>query len=342
MAVDAGDPSPVPTGKPATLEDVAAAAGVSRALVSIVIREAPGASAATRERVLRAADELGYRPDVRARLLARTQSKLIGTVFGMAGTFHFDVLDGLYNAAEDRGYELILSALTHSRGEARAVQSLQDFRLDALIMIGPDTDTPTLAGKVPLVLVGWRVDDPTVDSVRTSDAQGMALAVDHLVERGHRRIVHVDGGDGTVSKSRRDEFLRAMDAHGLKGEARVLAGGLTRLEGYTAARTMIDDPRLPTAVIGFNDEVAVSVLEAFLHAGYRVPQDVSVIGWDNSLVSKLPHIRLTTVSQDPPLMAKLAVDRAIARVEGGPIGERDIVLEPSLKVRATTGSARVD
>jgi DNA-binding LacI/PurR family transcriptional regulator len=67
-----------------------------------------------------------------------------------------------------------------------------------------------------------------------------------------------------------------------------------------------------------------------------------VIGWDNSLVSKLPHIRLTTVSQDPPLMAKLAVDRAIARVEGGPIGERDIVLEPSLKVRATTGSARVD
>ena len=120
--MDAGDATPVPTGKPATLEDVAAAAGVSRALVSIVIREAPGASAATRERVLRAADELGYRPDVRARLLARSQSKLIGTVFGMAGTFHFDVLDGLYNAAEDRGYELILSALTQSRGEARAVQ----------------------------------------------------------------------------------------------------------------------------------------------------------------------------------------------------------------------------
>ena len=135
--MDAGGASPVPTGKRVTLEDVAAAAGVSRALVSIVIREAPGASAATRERVLRAAADLGYRPDVRARLLARNQSKLIGTVFGMAGTFHFDVLDGLYTAAEDRGYELILSALTHSRGEARAVQSLQDFRFDALIMIGP-------------------------------------------------------------------------------------------------------------------------------------------------------------------------------------------------------------
>ncbi len=139
----------MPPGKRVTLEDVAAAAGVSRALVSIVIRDAPGASAATRERVMRAAADLGYRPDVRARLLARSQSKLIGTVFGMAGTFHFDVLDGLYTAAEARGYELILSALTQSRGEARAVQSLQDFRLDALVMIGPDIEKPMLAGKSP-------------------------------------------------------------------------------------------------------------------------------------------------------------------------------------------------
>lgn len=332
----------MPPGKRVTLEDVAAAAGVSRALVSIVIRDAPGASAATRERVMRAAADLGYRPDVRARLLARSRSKLIGTVFGMAGTFHFDVLDGLYTAAEARGYELILSALTQSRGEARAVQSLQDFRLDALVMIGPDIEKPMLAGRVPLVAVGWHVDDPAVDCVRTSDEKGMALAVDHLVERGHRRIVHVDGGEGTISTSRRDEFLRAMDAHGLLADARVLTGGLTRLEGYTAARTMLDDPRLPTAVIGFNDEVALSVLESFLHAGHRVPQDVSVIGWDNSLASKLPHVRLTTVSQDPQLIAKLAVDRAIARVEGAPIGERDIVLEPSLMVRATTGSARSD
>jgi DNA-binding LacI/PurR family transcriptional regulator len=340
--VDAEGARPVPPGKRVTLEDVAAAAGVSRALVSIVIRDAPGASAATRERVMRAAADLGYRPDVRARLLARSQSKLIGTVFGMAGTFHFDVLDGLYTAAEARGYELILSALTQSRGEARAVQSLQDFRLDALVMIGPDIERPMLAGKVPLVTVGWHVDDPAVDSVRTSDAKGMALAVDHLVERGHRRIVHVDGGEGTISTSRREEFLRAMDAHGLRADARVLTGGLTRLEGYTAARTMLDVPRLPTAVIGFNDEVALSVLESFLHAGHRVPQDVSVIGWDNSLASKLPHVRLTTVSQDPLLIARLAVDRAIARVEGAPIGERDIVLEPSLMVRATTGSARSD
>ena len=340
--MDSGDTRRIPMGKRATLADVAAVAGVSRALVSIVIRDAPGASAATRERVMRAAEELGYRPDVRARLLARSQSRLIGTVFGMAGTFHFDVLDGLYTAAEERGYELILSALTQSRGEERAVQSLQDFRFDALVMIGPDTETPMLAGRVPLVLVGWHVDDPAVDSVRTSDARGMQLAVDHLVERGHRRIVHVDGGVGTISTSRRDEFLRAMDAHGLAADARVLTGGLTRLEGYAAARTMIDDPLLPTAVIGFNDEVAVSVLEALLHAGHRVPDDVSVIGWDNSLVSKLPHVRLTTVSQDPPLMAKLAVDRAIARVEGAAIGERDVVLEPTLKVRATTGTARSD
>ncbi|WP_228032033.1 LacI family DNA-binding transcriptional regulator [Mycolicibacterium sp. P9-22] len=340
--METGDIPRSPAARRATLADVAARAGVSRALVSIVIREAPGASTATRERVLRAAAELGYRPDVRARLLARSRSKLIGAVFGLAGTFHFDVLDGLYNAAEERGYELILSALTQSRGESRAVQSLQDFRLDALIMIGPDIENPALAGKVPLVTVGWRVEDSAVDCVRTSDVEGMRLAVDHLVERGHRRITHVDGGTGAVSASRGEAFLQAMRAHGLAADARVLTGGLTRFEGYTAARTMLDDPQLPTAVIGFNDEVAHSVLEAFMHAGHRVPQDISVVGWDNSLVSKLPHVRLTTISQDPSLIAKLAVDRAISRVEGGTIGERDIVLTPTLMVRATTGSARLD
>ncbi|MFE7416202.1 LacI family DNA-binding transcriptional regulator [Rhodococcus sp. NPDC057529] len=324
----------------ATLSDVAARAGVSRALVSIVIRDAPGASAATRERVMRAADELGYRPDVRAQMLARSRSKLIGTVFGMSGTFHFDVLDGLYTAAADRGYELILSALTQSRDENRAVESLQDFRFDALIMLGPATPKPVLAGKVPLVVVGWHVDDPDVDVVRTSDADGMTMAVEHLVQRGHRRIVHVDGGEGAVADSRRDGFLTAMRTQGLADESRVLSGGLTQLEGYTAARTLLDDPELPTAVVAFNDEVAVSILEAFMHAGYRVPQDISIIGWDNSAVSKLPHIRLTTVAQDPRRMAKLAIDRAITRVEGARIDEREQVLEPILMVRATTGPAR--
>jgi DNA-binding LacI/PurR family transcriptional regulator len=324
------------TPKRPTLADVAAHAGVSRALVSIVIRGANGASDATRKRVLAAADELGYRPDVRARLLARSQSKLIGVVFGMAGTFHFDVLDGLYAAAEKRGYELILSALTASRDERRAVDSLNDFRFDALIMLGPPTSRPTLAGEVPLVVVGWHVDHPAVDVVRTSDSIGMALAVGHLVAAGRRDIVHIDGGPGSVADARREGYRAAMIANGLGAQIRILPGGITQLDGYDAVRSLLDGESMPSAVVAFNDEVAVTVLEACRQAGVTVPGDVAVIGWDDSAISRLPHIDLTTVGQDAAVMAELALNRAIDRVEGARIDARDIVLEPVLHVRGTT------
>ncbi len=326
-----------------TLADVAAHAGVSRALVSIVIRDVPGASAETRKRVMEAAEELGYRPDRRAQLLARQHSRLIGTVFGMAGTFHFDVLDGLYTAAEDRGYELILSALTPNRGERRAVESLQDFRFDALIMLGPDTTkTPLMVGKIPIVVVGWHVSHPAVDVVRTSDEEGMRLVIDHLTQRGHRRIVHVDGGEGAVSDARRTGYLAAMRSAGLGDHTRVLSGGLTQLEGSTAARTLLEESRLPSAVVAFNDEIAVAMLEAFVQAGYRVPQDISITGWDNSQIARLPHVRLTSVTQDAHEMARLAIDRAIARIEATPVADREQVLMPDLVVRATTGLAKAD
>ena len=128
-----------------TLADVAARAGVSTALVSIVMREAPGASAATRERVLAIADELGYRPDIRARLLRRSRSRLLGVVFGVQHAFHGDLVGGLYAAADRVGYELALSAVTPGRDEERAVGSLLQDRCEALVLLGPQAPTAYLA-----------------------------------------------------------------------------------------------------------------------------------------------------------------------------------------------------
>src|SRR4051812_41856277 len=115
-------------GRRTTLADVAAHAGVSVALVSIVMRDAPGASAATRERVRQAAEELGYRPDSRARLLRRTRSQLIGVVFGVQHPFHGDLVSGLYSAADAADYELALSAVTPGRDERRAIATLLQDR----------------------------------------------------------------------------------------------------------------------------------------------------------------------------------------------------------------------
>ncbi|WP_328834552.1 GntR family transcriptional regulator [Mycolicibacterium fluoranthenivorans] len=273
----------------------------------------------------------------------RRQSRLIGTMFGMVSgniQFNMQVLDGLYAAATSRGYELVLSAITESRDEVRAVEALQAFHPDAAIMLDPPTPSPALAGKLPMVTIGWSVDDEAVDVVRTDDLVGMKQAVSHLAERGHRHIVHVDGGEGEVSRARRAAYVAAMTEAGHQAEIRLISGGETQMDGYFAARALLDDPVLPTAVIAFNDELAVSVVESLVHAGYRVPHDVSVIGWDNSALSKLPHTRLTTVAQDTKAISELAIDRAIARIEGASAGPREIVLRPELMIRATTGAAR--
>ena len=271
----------------------------------------------------------------------RPSSRLIGVVFGMVGTFHLELLDGLYAAAESAGYEVILSALTTSRDERRAVETLLDFRCEAVILLGPEGDAPVVAGRLPVVVVGWQVADPAVDVVRTSDDQGMRLAVDHLVGLGHRRIVHVDGGRGPVSVARRRGFRAAMRERDLDEQARVLSGGRAQEHGIAAARLLLDEGDLPTAVIAYNDDVATGLLESFHRAGVLVPGALSIVGWDDSYLSRLPHVNLTTVRQDADRMAELAVRRSIERLTDREVDGPEIVLPPELIVRGSTGSAVV-
>jgi DNA-binding LacI/PurR family transcriptional regulator len=324
-------------GRRVTLNDVAERAEVSRALVSIVMRNAPGASAATRERVWAAARELGYRPDLRARSLASQRSRMIGVMFGVGfGSFHLDLLEGLYAAAEDHGHSLILSPVTRGRDEARAAQSLQGFRFDGLIMVGPPTAHPLLAGQVPMVVIGWHVDDPAVDVVRTSDDHGMDEAVGHLVDLGHRRIAHIDGGDTLIADARREAYVKAMRRRGLATEVRVVPGGQSQIEGQRAARLLLETGDLPSALITYNDDTAVAAMGLLTQRGVSVPDRLSIIGWDDSEMAALSPVGLTSVAQPPEDLARLAVERIVARIEQRRVVDREIVLEPALSVRAST------
>jgi DNA-binding LacI/PurR family transcriptional regulator len=330
-----------PLRRRVTLADVAKRAGVSTALASIVMRDAPGASPASRERIHEVARELGYRPDVRARSLASLKAHVIGVLFGRAGRFHFEMIDGLYLAAEEQGWDLVLSALTASRDEKRALESLHDFRFDALVMLGPPVPEPLLAGRTPVVVVGWHVDHPDVDIVRTSDEHGMALAVQHLVDLGHRQIAHFEGGDGLVAIARRDAYIHAMRACGLEDEVRIIpCRGEDQLDGQRAARAMVEDAsHLPTAIVAFNDDIAAASMSVLAQHGLAVPQDISVIGFDDSVLARSPGVDLTSVRQDPQEMARLAVARVVARCDGSEVADREIVLETDLIVRGTTGPA---
>lgn len=323
-----------------TLADVAKYAGVSRALASIVMRGAPGASETTRLRVQAAARTLEYRPDIRARALASRSSHTIGVLFGVAHRYHFELIDGLYLAAEERGWDLVLSALTPSRDERRALESLQDFRFDALVMLGPPVLEPKMAGLLPVVVMGWHVDHPDVDVVRTSDEEGVRLAVDHLVALGHKHIAHLQGGPGIIAGSRQQAYTSAMRAHGLGGVHVIACDGPDQLDGQQAMhRFLASEADLPTALVAFNDDLAAAAMTALLQHGLSVPGDVSVVGFDDSVLARSRGIDLTSVTQEPREMGRLAVERIVARKAGATVDSRETTLSPQLRIRSSTGPA---
>ena len=319
-----------------TLMDVAEAAGVSRALVSIVMRGAPGAAEATRQKVLDAARELGYRPDSRARLLRSTRTKLLGLSFSTAHAFHAEIVDAAYAEASAKGYELALGGVTSGRPEARTIEALLDFGSEALILISPTLSSDELAryaGQVPVVsLLRNDVGDAT-DSVSSDDYEGIRMAVEHLVSLGHRRIVHIDGGSAVSAEPRRAAFQAEMERRGL--EPAIIAGGAMEEDGMTAGNSL--GPVMPTAVIAFNDRSALGVIESLRAQGQRVPADVSVLGYDDSQFARLSYVQLSSISQDAPQLAAAAVDRAVARIEGTqPAGH--VVRTPHLVARRTTAA----
>ncbi|GAA3396013.1 LacI family DNA-binding transcriptional regulator [Cryptosporangium minutisporangium] len=325
-----------------TLADVAAQAGVSTALASIVMRDAPGASDATRRRVLDVADRLGYHPDSRARLLRSGRSRLLGVVFGVQHAFHGDLVTGLYEAAAPLRYELTLSAVTPRRDERTAIGGLLQDRCEALLVLGPQSPTSalaTLASRLPVVALGREIRHRAVDVVRNADCQGLHQAVDHLVGLGHRRIVHVDGGRTPGTAERRRGYRDAMRRHGLEREIRVVPGGPTGEDGAAAAATLLDTvppPEGPTAITVFNDLAATGVLDTLRRAGLSVPGDVSVVGYDDSRLARLTYLDLTTIAQDTATMTTLAIARAVARIEGQDVLQREQVIPPHLVVRGTT------
>ncbi|HEY5821296.1 MAG TPA: LacI family DNA-binding transcriptional regulator [Propionibacteriaceae bacterium] len=333
-----------PRNRPTTMEDVAARAGVSRALVSIVFRDQPGASDATRQRVREAAQELGYAPDQRARLLSRRRSGLVGVQFGVEHPFHGELVEALYVAAEAEGYQLALSAVAPTRGEERAVESLLAYRCEALILLGPNLPTSrldALGERVPLVVVARNLRSRVVDVVRTDDADGARQATEHLIGLGHRHIAHVDGGSAPGTAERRRGYRRAMERAGLAGHQLVVPGGLTELEGVAAGRRLneTDERTRPTAVVAFNDRCALGVRQAAIDAGWSLPADLSVVGFDDSRVARLPWVNLTTVRQDVPVLAERAVAQALVRIAG--VGERTAtVVPPQFVLRDSTAAGR--
>ncbi|MFF4271835.1 LacI family DNA-binding transcriptional regulator [Streptomyces sp. NPDC001536] len=327
--------------RPPTIRDVADRAGVSKSLVSLVLRGSEQVREEKREAVLKAVRELGYRPNAAARSLSEQRTRTVGVLLNdLRNPWFVDLLDGLNSLLHDNGLHMLMADTRLNRRTGQDVTGpFLDLRADGLVVVGTLPDPAALgaiAERIPVVLAGAREPVlPGVDMVANDDELGARLVTEHLIGLGHRRIAHI-AGYGAVGELRRRSFEAAMRAHGLEGV--VEASDMTEEGGYRTTVRLLSRPDRPTAVFAVNDIASVGVLSAAEELGLRVPRDLSVVGYDNTRIASLRHVWLTTVDSANHEVGRRAARCLLDRFEGGGGAGRVHLAAPTLEIRGTTAA----
>jgi len=331
----------------ATIKDVALRAGVSVTTVSHVVNDTRHVSAKGRERVEEAIRELGYVPNAMARSLKSNTTSTLGMLIPNSSNPYFAEI---VRIVEDRcfgaGYTLVLcNTDDEPRRQSVYLQVLAERRIDGLIVVstgaGDDDSLVTqLHGlRIPTVLVDREIADPACDLVETAHMQGGLLAVRHLLSLGHKRIACIGGPVGVMPSEQRIEGWRmALAEAGATPNADALLwrGGFTSQGGYEAMHAILRTEEAPSAVFVCNDLMAIGALRAAHESGVHVPDELSIVGFDDIELSAYTSPPLTTVAQPKERIGALAVDMLLERVGGKRRDARKVVLQPELRVRAST------
>jgi DNA-binding LacI/PurR family transcriptional regulator len=332
-------------GQP-TIRDVAERAGVSKSLVSLVLRGSEQVRPERREAVLRAVRELGYRPNAAARSLSEQRTRTIGVLLNdLRNPWFVDLLDGLNPLLHDHGLHMLLGdARLNRRTGQDLARPFLDLQADGLVVVGTLPDPAaleTVAARIPVVVAGAREPVPAgVDVVAGDDEKGAGLVTEHLIGLGHRRIAHL-AGYGAVGELRRRSFEAVMRAHGLADRAPVEVSDMTEEGGFRTAVRLLSRAERPTAVVAVNDIAAVGVLSAAEELGLRVPDDLSVTGYDNTSISRLRHLWLTTVDNAGHEVGRRAARCLLDRFDGAGGAGRVQLAVPTLEIRGTTAPPRL-
>ncbi|MFF7734412.1 substrate-binding domain-containing protein [Streptomyces sp. NPDC007984] len=327
-----------------TIRDVAERAGVSKSLVSLALRGSDQVRPEKRDAVLRAAEELGYRPNAAARSLSEQRTRTIGVLLNdLRNPWFVDLLDGLNSLLHAGGLHMLLAdARLNRRTGQDPADPLLDLRVDGLVVVGTLPDPAALgpvAERIPVVLAASREPAPPgVDVVAGDDERGARLAAEHLTGLGHRRIAHI-AGYGAVGELRRRGFEATMRRHGLADEALVEPSDMTEEGGYRTTVRLLSRPDRPTAVFAVNDIAAIGVLSAAEELGLSVPRDLSVVGYDNTSIARLRHVWLTTVDPAGHEVGRRAARCLLERSEGTKGAGRVHLATPTLEIRGSTAPA---
>ncbi|MGD0605381.1 MAG: LacI family DNA-binding transcriptional regulator [Streptosporangiaceae bacterium] len=331
-------------GRP-TLQTVAARAGVSKSLVSLVLRNSPKVSAASREAVMRAVAELGYRPNAAARFLAERRSCTVGVLLNdIRQPWFADMLDGMTPELHAAGKHILLGDGRIDRMLDETLSwSFLDLGVDGLVLAGSIPLSPAIidvTSKIPTVAVGGRgldLDLPRVDVLANDNHLGGTLAVRHLIEYGHTRVAHISGLPSVAGRLRMQAYRDTMHAAGLGGNVLIEAGDMSEEGGYRATIQLMHRPDRPTAIFAANDLTCVGALSAATALGVRVPQELSLVGFDNSVYARLRALWLTSVDGTAYAMGQQAARTLLERIEHPDAPSRTQLMPPRLEVRGSSG-----
>lgn len=308
------------------LLDVADHAGVSKATASLVLNgKADAIGAATIQRVEDAALQLGYRPNMIAQSLREQRSRTVAILSDQVVTTPYAgaMIEGAQQVADGQGYSLLLSnVVSASPTVERVIHSVLDRQIDAVIyatMYHRTLELPAALANVPTVMLNARPQDPSVCSwVVPDEAGGAAAAVECLIEAGHRDIGFIDDVEAPIAAlERRAAFEATMQRHGCEVRNEWIAAGRSNtMGGRSAAERILSRSRRPTAIFAFNDSMAVGVAHAARHHGLSIPEDLSLVGFDNQiLVAEAIDPPLTTVQLPHLEMGRWAMEQALTLLD---------------------------
>ena len=350
MAAVAGPPRRTPRPRRATIVDVAARAGVSKGLVSFVLNDRPGVAPATRRRILAAVDELGWRPNQTARALVNARAYAVGFVLARPAEllavdpFFPAFIAGVEAELSARQASLVLQVVPGLDAELAAYRQLAaDNRVDGVIVADLRVDDPRprmLADLgLPAVTLGRPEGRRRCPAVVLEDVAGVVASVEHLANLGHQRIAFVSGPDPFLhARNRRQAWRSTLQRLDLRDDLTV-DGDFSGASGARATARLLRRRATdrPTAIVFANDLMAVAGLAEIARTGRRVPDDVSVVGYDDIAVAAHMHPALTTVMQDATAWGRAAARAVFDLVEDG--FADDVELPPArLVVRESTAA----
>ena len=324
-----------------SIKDIAKAAGVSPSTVSRALSDHPRISDETKERIRRLAQEMGYTPSLLARSLVTRDTATIGVVITMASDpFLTHLVTSIEEVAQEQGYSVLMSSsyLDPDR-ELEVVGAFHGRRTRGIIVIGSQVDTGYLQLRdrfpLPVVLTNCRTYPY---SVSTDNVAGARRAVEHLVQLGHRRIAYI--ANRCTQRSNRDRltsYQQVLAANGIPvNEDLIIEGDGTLQGGNAAARILLSRTHPPTAVFCFNDMTAIGVLSGLQQAKIQVPEEISVVGFDDVEFAAHCYPRLTTIRQSTDLMGQRLIHMLLELIQGQEDVESE-VLPAELVIRDSTG-----